>query len=73
MVCSHQRVARRGSGGSLIYDEHAQGAGWVAVPVTRLDPAFFDLRTGVAGEFVQKFVVYRRDSRSWMTSGRIWT
>ena len=28
--------------------------------VERLDPAFFDLRSGVAGEFAQKFVNYGR-------------
>jgi hypothetical protein len=44
----------------LVYDECAQDAEWIAVPVTRLAPAFFDLRTGVAGEFVQKFVNYGR-------------
>ena len=44
----------------LIYEECAQDAEWIAVPVTRLDPAFFDLRTGVAGELVQKFVNYGR-------------
>jgi hypothetical protein len=32
----------------------------VVVPVERLDPDFFALSTGVAGEFVQKFVNYRR-------------
>jgi hypothetical protein len=31
----------------------------VAVPVARLDPDFFVLRTGVAGVFVQKLVQYR--------------
>jgi hypothetical protein len=31
----------------------------VALPVERLDPAFFELRTGVAGEVMQKFVNYR--------------
>jgi hypothetical protein len=31
----------------------------VAVPVGRLAPEFFSLRTGVAGEVVQKFVTYR--------------
>jgi hypothetical protein len=31
----------------------------VAVPVARLPEAFFDLRTGVAGEMVQKLVNYR--------------
>jgi hypothetical protein len=30
----------------------------VAVPATRLDPAFFDLRSGLAGEFTQKLVNY---------------
>ena len=28
------------------------------MPVARLDPAFFDLRSGVAGDIVQKFVNY---------------
>ena len=31
----------------------------VVVPVERLDPDFFVLRTGVAGEFVQKLVQHR--------------
>jgi hypothetical protein len=31
----------------------------VAVPVARLPETFFDLRTGVAGEMVQKLVNYR--------------
>jgi Domain of unknown function (DUF4180) len=31
----------------------------VAVPVERLAPEFFALRTGVAGALVQKFVTYR--------------
>jgi hypothetical protein len=31
----------------------------VAVPVTRLAPEFFRLRTGLAGAVVQKFVTYR--------------
>jgi hypothetical protein len=34
-------------------------ADWVAVPVDRLAPEFFRLRTGVAGAIVQKFVDYR--------------
>ncbi|HWT91355.1 MAG TPA: DUF4180 domain-containing protein [Solirubrobacteraceae bacterium] len=43
----------------VIYAEAAAGAEWIAVPAARLDPAFFDLRTGVAGEIVQKFVNYQ--------------
>jgi hypothetical protein len=31
----------------------------VAVPVGRFDARFFDLRTGLAGEVMQKFVNYR--------------
>ncbi|OJF15546.1 DUF4180 domain-containing protein [Couchioplanes caeruleus] len=31
----------------------------VAIPATRLDAEFFRLRTGVAGEIMQKFVNYR--------------
>jgi hypothetical protein len=31
----------------------------VVVPVERLDPGFFTLSTGIAGEIVQKFVNYR--------------
>lgn len=41
------------------------GAAWaaeaamVAIPVARLDPAFFQLATRLAGEVAQKFVNYR--------------
>ena len=31
----------------------------IVVPVVRLDPSFFQLRSGLAGEFVQKIVNYR--------------
>jgi hypothetical protein len=31
----------------------------VAVPLSRFDPAFLDLRSGIAGEITQKFVNYR--------------
>lgn len=34
-------------------------AGTVAIPVSRLDERFFTLRTGLAGEIMQKFVNYR--------------
>ena len=42
----------------LIYDEGAGEADWIAVPAARLDPAFFTLSSGIAGEFVQKFANY---------------
>ncbi|WP_018503237.1 DUF4180 domain-containing protein [Parafrankia discariae] len=35
------------------------GATWAVVPVTRLAPDFFDLRGGLAGQVLQKFVNYR--------------
>ena len=44
----------------LIYDEGVAGAEWIAVRAERLDPSFFDLSSGVAGEFVQKFVNYQQ-------------
>jgi hypothetical protein len=34
-------------------------ASTIVVPVERLDPRFFELRTGVLGELTQKFVNYR--------------
>ncbi len=34
-------------------------ATWVVVPVSRLDPRFFQLSTGLAGQVVQKLVNYR--------------
>jgi hypothetical protein len=38
----------------------AQGADLIAIPVERLDPDFFQLRTGVAGQILQKFATYGR-------------
>ncbi|WP_406278162.1 DUF4180 domain-containing protein [Embleya sp. NBC_00896] len=43
----------------LIGDAGFNGAEWVVVPVSRLDEDFFRLRTGVAGEIMQKFANYR--------------
>ncbi|MDH2425954.1 DUF4180 domain-containing protein [Sphaerisporangium sp. TRM90804] len=42
----------------LIGEAGALGAAWVAVPADRLHPDFYRLRTGVAGEILQKFVQY---------------
>ncbi len=44
----------------LIGEAMGAGASCVAIPVARLGDDFFDLRTGVAGEVVQKFVTYQR-------------
>jgi hypothetical protein len=36
------------------------GVEMVVVPVERLDEDFFQLKSGLAGHFIQKFVTYRR-------------
>ena len=33
-------------------------AAWIAIPVSRLGDDFFELRTRIAGEIVQKFAMY---------------
>ena len=43
----------------LVGDAWGYDASVVAVPVERLDPAFFQLSSGVAGEITQKIVNYR--------------
>jgi hypothetical protein len=43
----------------LIGEALFAGASVLAVPVARLGPAFFQLRTGLAGEIAQKAVNYR--------------
>jgi hypothetical protein len=37
---------------------YGTGTSLVAIPASRLDPRFFQLATGIAGAFVQKFVTY---------------
>lgn len=43
----------------LIGDAWGVEASVIAVPVSRLAPAFFDLRSGLAGAIAQKIVNYR--------------
>ena len=43
----------------LAVDAGVQYAEWVVLPTERLDDAFFDLRTGMAGAILQKFAMYR--------------
>jgi hypothetical protein len=43
---------------TLIGDARSQGATLIAIPTSRLSADFFRLRTGVAGAFLQKFVMY---------------
>jgi hypothetical protein len=44
---------------AVIGDAMAQRAKLVVIPARRLAPDFFQLRTGVAGAMLQKFVNYR--------------
>jgi hypothetical protein len=43
----------------LVAAAYEQEADLIVVPVERLDPEFFTLRNGLAGEFLQKLVNYR--------------
>lgn len=43
----------------LVAEALSQRAGGIVVPVMKLDPAFFQLRTGLAGTFAQKIANYR--------------
>lgn len=44
----------------LVAESFHSGAQLIVLPVGRLTDDFFRLRTGIAGEIVQKFAVYRR-------------
>lgn len=43
----------------MIGAARSQGAAWIVVPIERLGREFFNLRNGIAGEVLQKFVTYR--------------
>ncbi len=60
LVCGHDGPIIAGPQDALDVIGAAFGrADVVAVPVGRLDERFFTLRTGLAGEIMQKFVNYR--------------
>lgn len=42
----------------IIGETYGTGVDWVAIPASRLPDNFFRLRSGVLGEFTQKFVNY---------------
>ncbi len=46
------------SSSDILSEVFTVGANFVLIPAERLDPRFFQLRTGVAGEIMQKFVSY---------------
>ncbi|WP_414487917.1 DUF4180 domain-containing protein [Stenotrophomonas maltophilia] len=43
----------------LVGDALGHPAEWIVVPVQRLSPDFFDLRSGMAGQWLQMLVNYR--------------
>lgn len=47
------------SASDLIASAISERVRTIVVPAVRLEPAFFRLRTGLAGAFLQKFVNYR--------------
>lgn len=61
LVCSPDGpvLAADGDALELIAAAFGQGAEVVAVPVARLAPEFFTLRSRLAGDITQKFVNYR--------------
>jgi hypothetical protein len=62
LECAADGPILRNSGDAVavIGEALAQGALLIVIPAARLDPGFFQLRTGIAGEIAQKFVNYRR-------------
>ncbi|MFF7243411.1 DUF4180 domain-containing protein [Embleya sp. NPDC008237] len=60
-ICAPEGAPIRSVGDALdlIGEAGYRGASWVVLPTARLDPDFFRLRTGVAGEVLQKFANYR--------------
>jgi hypothetical protein len=47
------------SASEVISAARSQEAEWVAVPIERLGEEFFHLRSGIAGEVLQKFMTYQ--------------
>ena len=59
VVDAQAPIVRDGDGArDLIEEAMNHRASMIVVPVTRLDPAFFELRSGLAGEVLQKAMNY---------------
>jgi hypothetical protein len=54
-----QIIGRTDDAMDLIGNASYSGVGLVVLPVERLDPEFFRLSSGLAGDVLQKFVNYR--------------
>jgi hypothetical protein len=61
LMCAERgsAIANERDAGDLIAAAWGCGAVWVVIPAARLTPAFFQLRTRVAGMLLQKLVNYR--------------
>lgn len=53
------RLTNEGDVGAFLGDAWAADATMVAIPVANIAPEFFELRSGVLGAVVQKFVNYQ--------------
>jgi hypothetical protein len=62
LVCAPEgpKLASETVAVDIIAEAFSEGASMVLVPVERFDPAFFQLRSGLAGLIIQKFVNYKR-------------
>jgi Domain of unknown function (DUF4180) len=52
------KLARAADALELIGRASELGAALIVIPLDRVRADFFDLRTGIAGDFIQKFVTY---------------
>jgi hypothetical protein len=61
MECAAERIGLHGvrGGVDLIGEARGHGADLVVIPAECLGDDFFRLRTGIAGEVIQKFVTYQ--------------
>ena len=60
LVCADDGPAVADAQGALdVIGATYAGADVAAIPAARLDPRFFDLSSGLAGEIMQKFVNYQ--------------
>lgn len=55
-----EKLASEREAVELINEAFQTGVEWILVPVERLEEKFFYLKTGMAGQIIQKFVTYRR-------------
>lgn len=62
LVCAPEgkKLASEQDAVDLIGEAMYSGAQMIIVPVERLEEDFFQLKTGLAGQFIQKFVTYQR-------------